>query len=388
MDIGATGCRCEAQGFSGVDTDYMNNDVVILAATRRDTGDYVELARSKTGRVFRKRILKMDSDFVHPTNPLKKVHVDQQFAASLKRNFDSGMCDTVQFPIVGDDNQHVEDPFRNLGEVIGLTYDANGVYADIDVRKNGDDVGTIILGASALMSLDYEDTQTGKRVGPTLLHVAGTNRPYITNLGAFEEIVAASGKSLADTSGDKPVVLIPANTTEDKMELSEALAFLKDEHGIDVEALQAAKAPDTTELITALSNVLKDAGVQPQKKDDDEVVLGDVASAVIELAEEKVALSGKVAVLEAQAETDSQAKAEREVDDLVAAGRVLPKQRDAMVKLSRSDRETFDALVPADSIVALSALGVDTFDAPEKSEKFKEDIERLSTLANSFGKKK
>lgn len=362
------------------------SEIVALASTRKDTGDFVHLARSKKGRVYRKQILKMDSDFVHPANPLKKVHVDKTFAETLVRNFKDGICDTVQVPIADDNNMHVEDPLRNCGEVIGLSYDDKGVYADIDARKHADEFGKTFLGASALMSLDYADTATGTKKGPTLLHVAVTNRPYITNLGEYEEIIAASTGGLkggADTSGEKPVVLIPADhEPEEKMELSEALTFLKDEHGIDVEALQAKAAqPDNGELLTALSNVIKDA-TGTKEPENKEMTVKDVAAAVIELAEDRVALSAQVETLTAANESAAQREAEAEVDSLIKQGRVLPKQRDVMVTLSRTNREAFDALVPEDSIVSLSASGVDTFDAPEQTEKFKQDIERLAAIAN------
>lgn len=356
----------------------MDHDYVMLPGGGDPTG-FVELARSKKGRLFKKEILKMNDSFTHPTAPGKMIHVDRQFAETMCSNFKSGVCDIVQVPLVNDLNQHVEDPTRNIGEVVELTYDDKGIYAILDARKHADDLGSTLLGASALMHLNYADTKTGQKKGPTLLHVAVTNRPYITNLHEFEEIVAASAGGFglsADTSGEKPVVLIPANETEEKMDLDQMLAVLKDEHGIDVMGLQQAAQTGNAELITALSNVLA-----PEKPSDN-LSIKDVADAVIELAEERVALSGQVAALEAANEAMAIKEAEAEVDALIKQGRVLPKQREAMIALSREDREKFDALVPEDSIVALSAQGVDTHDAPEQSDQMKANIERLASLAN------
>lgn len=53
-----------------------------------------------------------------------------------------------------------------------------------------------------------------------------------------------------------------------------------------------------------------------------------------------------------------------------------------MIALSQSDRGSFDSLVPDTALVSLSAVGVDTFDTPEKSEEMKSNIERLASLAN------
>lgn len=341
-----------------------------------DTEGFVELARSQKGRLFKKMILHMDDSFTHPSAPGKMIHIDRAFAETLRQNFKNGLCDIVQVPIVNDTNTHVEDPTRNIGEVVDLSYDDKGVYAVIDARKHAEDLGSTLLGASALMHMNYSDTKTGEKKGPALLHVAVTNRPYITNLEDFEEIVAAS----ADTSGEAPVVLIPATETEENMDLDQMLAALKDEHGIDVLALQSQAESGNKELLTALSSVLK-----PEEEEFVELSVKDVADAVIELAEERVALSGQIAALEAANDTMAAQKAEDEVDALIQAGRILPKQRDVMISLSREDRAKFDALVPEDSIVSLSADGLDTFDAPQASEEMEKNIERLANLAN--GKK-
>lgn len=360
--------------------------LVALAAPSGADEGFVELARTQQGRLFRKQILKMGEDFVHPSNPNKKIKVDSQLAESLVRNFQSGVCDIVQVPIANDLNQHVEDPLRNMGEVVNLSYDNKGVYAMIDARKHADDLGSTLLGASALMHMNYGDTATGHGKGPTLLHVAVTNRPYLTNLEGFEEVIAASTGGIggvADTTQEQPVVMVPANSTEEIMELDAMLEALKNDHNIDVAALQeqAAAAPQENELLAALSNVLK-----PQATKTEALTLKDVADAVVELAEEKVALSAQVTTLTQVNEAAMQREAEAEVDRLVTEGRILPKSRDAMVKLSREDRATFDAIVPDDSIVALSSQGVDTFDSPDEAKAYTENIDRLAALANGMKK--
>lgn len=349
------------------------NYVAIQAA--QDSEGFVPLARSQKGRLFKKQILPMNGSFTHPANPTKKIHVDKSFAETLRQNFKAGLCDIVQVPLVNDANQHVEDPTRNVGEVVDVTYDDKGVYAVLDARKHAEDIGNTLLGASALMHMNYADTRTGEKKGPTLLHVAITNRPYITNLTDFEEIVAAS----ADTSGETPVVMVPAIETEEKMDLDQMLSALKEEHGIDVLALQDRANAGSQELVTALSNVVTDATGKPA---GDALTIKDVADAVIELAEERVALSGQVAELVAANEEYALKQAETEVDGLIAQGRILPKQRDTMIALSRTDRETFDALLPDDAIVALSETGVSTHDEPTMGEAMKSNIDRLAEIAN------
>jgi hypothetical protein len=285
------------------------------------------------------------------------------------------MCDIVQVPIVNDKNQHVEDPTRNIGQVVDLSFDDQGVFAVIEARKHAEDLGSTLLGASALMHLDYKDTRTGRNVGPTLLHVAVTNRPYLTNLGGFEEFIAAS----ADTDSEPAVLLLEASgsTLEAPVLMDQAIAVLK-ENGIDVPALQAQAELQDGELLTALSNVLA-------PESESVISLTDVAQAVVEMAEEKIELSAQVADLSSSL-LDLQIKdATNEVDKLVREGRVLPKQRDAMVALSITDPETFKQLVPDDSIVAFSEQGLSTFEEAT-SDKLAGNIERLTALANSMNK--
>ena len=122
----------------------------------------------------------------------------------LMTNFTDGVADIVQVPKVDGQNKHTEDPDRNIGEVVDLKRrEDGGLDAIIDVRTaDTEKIGKTLLGASAMMHMDYTDTRTGSRMGPTLLHTAITNRPYITGLDDFQEYVAAS----ADTSDDTEVV--------------------------------------------------------------------------------------------------------------------------------------------------------------------------------------
>jgi hypothetical protein len=341
-----------------------------VITTGEGTETYVELASrpgvKQKGRLFRKQILHFGS-FKNPNDPSKDVVIDEEFAKKLEANFSAGMCDIVQAPIVNDSNKHVEDPLRNIGEIVDVDHDANGIYAYLDARKNADDLGNTLIGASAMMSMDYTDTRTGKRVGPTLLHMAVTNRPYITNLAGFEEVIAAS----ADTSEEQTVLLGAADNEEIDMPktLEELFAALKTEHNIDVEDLQ--KRAGEKDEIAALSNVLGG---------DETLSLSDIAEAVVELSNENKVLVETVNELKADKDAMRLSAATVEIDGYVAAGRILPKQRDAMLELSMSNRETFEALLPEESLIDLSESGTQVHEETHGDESQKE-IDRLLALA-------
>lgn len=405
------------------------------------SGDaYVELSDSKKGKVFRKQILRMNQSFVHPADHSKRIKIDSAFAQKLVDNFKAGVCDIVQFPLVNDKNQHVENPDANLGQVVDLSYDDTGVYADIDVRKNPEAIGTTVLGASAMMSLDYTDTITGARKGPTLLHVAATNRPYLTNLAPYEAVALSN-------YDEEYVMLSPDNTdsdsseteSENPMSLEELLAKLKEDFDIDVAALQAAakvdeesadetpesktdeaKAEESTEeapvepkaeesadeasvepkveeepaalsavspedahnLFAALSAVLTsaDPGLVALSKSEDDITIEDIASGIVELSNGYKAMAADVEAMKHE-------KAVGEVEKAVEAGRITPAQKDAMLELRLSNEELFNKIVPSEPLVSLSAqTGVTSHEpvnAGQTVQDEKEDlIKKMTELAN------
>lgn len=371
VTVGSRHSRADVLGMTDITTAY-------VPAPRTE---FMELARSPAGKLYRKQILKFGS-FAHPNSKNESLVIDREVGEKLVRNFQNGVCDIVQIPVVDEANKHVEDPFRNIGEVVDLSLENDGVYATMDVRKNADDIGKTLLGVSAMMHMDYVDTRTGEHVGPTLLHTAITNRPYITNLRSFEPLIAAS----ADAFGEgRPVFLTEEN---EMMTKEQMIAALRDEHGIDVEALVASAEPASDELVSALSEVLRDAGVVTMSREegeDEQVTITDVAEAVIELSQEKMALAEQVAVLTAEREEAIAEAREQEIDDLVRQGRILPKQRDVMLELSVADRDRFEALLPDSPIVSLSEEGVTVHDDGAIDEgKFDEDVERLVQLANDM----
>lgn len=341
---------------------------------------FVELAATSKGKLFRKQILRMNESFLHPANPSKKIHVDEKFAKTLVDNFNSGIGGIVQFPFVDAKNRHVESPEANRGEVVGLSYDDKGVYATIDVRRDADSVGSTVLGASAMMNLNYQDRKNGDFHGPTLLHVAATNRPYLNDLGPYEQI------ALSDVSGDELVMLsrVDEESVSD-MSLEEMLAALKRDHGIDVADLQRRAATADAalsggvaddELVAALSSVLRaaDADLVALSDSDEDASIEDVAAGVIELSRNYADTRSRLDEMERTA-------AEAEVDALVSSGRILPAQRDAFLEVRLSDSDLFESLVPSEAVVSLSEYGVTSHQQPSgDGTGFSNEVDRYSKM--------
>lgn len=318
------------------------NDLVIVPS---DGEGYVELSRTKSGRLFRKHILNK-GELHHPAFPGTKIKVDDKFVAQLTKNFQEGVCDIVQVPVANDKNEHTEDPTRNIGEVIGIEEKDNKVFALIDARDqaSADRLGKTMLGASAMMHLNYTNTKTGKKVGPTLLHVCVTNRPYVTGLDEYEEIVAAT----ADSSDEAVLLTGPTLKEKEMLTLQEMFDALLDEHDIDVPALQkkAQEGAEAAKLSNTLAEALTASGLV-QLSAGEKIDNAKIVDAVSEMATGYVSMSNRLEEVEKVA-------VEAKVDALVAEGRVLPAQRDAMVELSQKQPDLFEKLVPAEAVVKLS----------------------------------
>lgn len=360
-----------------------------------DGDGYTELARTRSGRLFRKHLLNK-GPLRHPANG-QVIDINDDFITTLRKNFNDGVCDIVQVPLANAKNEHSEDPERNIGEVVDIEVKDNKVFAVLDIRDPGhaDKLGKTYLGASAMLSLDYTNTKTGEKVGPTLLHSCVTNRPYVTGLESYEEIVAATTDRseeaavlLSDNTLviEKPEQKSPEETempeqaeteTVAKPSLEELLTALKSDHNIDVSALQA-QAGATTEqaqLSQTIVDALTQAGVVKLSNTDSGGVATDtVISAVQELATDNVSLTNRINTLEKR-------EAEHLVDKLVAEGRLMPAQRDVFVEMKLTAPAMFDKAVPAQPVVKLTAeLGNN---APkDEGQKYDIDAEiaRLSAL--------
>lgn len=359
------------------------SDLVIIPS--RDDTAYgemteatVELSRRSSGTLFRKHIL-TKGDLIHPTTGAR-IKIDDGFISRLKNNFDNKVCPIVQVPLANDSNAHVEDPDRNVGEVVDIEVSGEKVYAVIDARRNVDRFkDRTYIGASAMLSLDYTDTSTGKKAGPTLCHVAVTNRPYITNLDEYEEIIKAS----ADNS-DEAVLLTELATEESvdnegsveepkeeehkTMTKEELIAALKDEHGIDVAALQAATSQpaenDNAELSNKLVETLTDLGVVKLSNEQTSANVEQVVSAVVEIAKENVELSSRVEKLEL---SNAESTATFEVKNRVRDGFIEPSKEKTMIALYLTNKSLYDDLLPAEPVVNLSGKETGTSVEPDET---------------------
>jgi hypothetical protein len=369
----------------------MEHELAIVSGPKDDS--FVELSAAAapakaTGRVFRKQILKF-GDLRYKNG--QKYKIDDAFADKLIENF-SKSGEIVHVPKAGARNEHNDDPDRNIGEVIGVSKNDKGVYVDIDARTDdADKLGKTLLGVSALMNLAHENRETGENMGPTLLHACVTNRPYVTNLDPFEEVIKLS----ADTPEDGEVIFLTDDeiSEEKTMTREEAIAFLKTD-GLDVVAL-SAEVEDLRPLRAEVDTLrpkadayvtLSSAVASTFQADEGVLALSATDATVEEFVASVTNAHDKIVSLSAEVETAHQEaadnEAEREVDKLVLTGYILPAKKDSMLKLRKLDKEIFLEQVPEKPVVALSVeLGEEPLEEPGKT--YADEIERLSSMQTS-----
>lgn len=351
-------------------------DVFAVAPQPRNCEGFVELSRTKQGRLFRKHILNFGK--LHYNG--KDIDIDDEFYSLMLSNFQNGIGDIVQVPIAGDKNEHTEDPNRNIGEVVGLSAIDGKIYVDIDARDEeaAKKLGKTLLGASAGFYTNYLDTSTGKRVGPTLIHVAITNRPYVTRLDGFEEVLLSR---MADGRGE--AVFLTADKEENsQMTLDELFTALKVDHDIDVKELQR-KAEIADRAVTLSSKIrgdIADAGFVALSAQSDES-LADIEEAIEAYNEKIVELSAQV---EEVRETQARSVAEARVQELVDGAYITEDKKETYIKLAMTDVETFEAVIPTEPMVVLSQEnGSDEPPAGEEDPKEETDEEIVARIANS-----
>lgn len=334
----------------------------------------IALARVSQGRLFEKHILNK-GPLIHPDTG-ERINVDDDFIAGMLRNFENNVCDIVQVPLANDSNKHVENPGANKGEVIGLRERGGKVYAVIDAREDPEKFGKTYLGASAFMSTNYTDSRTGKKAGPTLLHVAVTNRPYVVDLEPYREIVAATA---TDDDNTSVVVLTQEETVPPT--LDELKAMLKTDHGIDVDSLQASATavPSQPDLTAALAAALAANPTLGLTAGSEETITSDdIVGAVVELSKQNVTLANGYQEMRKERATEV-------VDGLLGTGHILPKQREFAINLYLSRRDEFDEFVPEKPVIPVgeqTGLTVPQ-DAHEKAEQTKE-LDRIAAQYSEY----
>lgn len=348
--------------------------------------DYIELGASTTGKLFRKHLLTV-GPLRHP-NTKRSVDITENTLDTLVTNFQNRTVGIVHVPLADAQNRHNDDPSRNIGEIVGVEKRDGKLYGIVDVRdpEAQGKMGKTLLGASALIDMNYSDRATGEQVGPALLHMCVTNRPHLTDLEDYEEMVSLTADSVEDVEVLLPVDLeqeiVAIELEEPQMNKDEMVEALKADHDIDVVSLQAsaasaAEADERVSLSSVLGSMLVESNLIELSQTATEATDEQIVASIGKLADDLLGMTNKLA------ETEAAVK----VDALVEEGRILPAQRDSYISLSQQNPELFDQMVPENAIVTLSqevgtdASESDRINAADAQSSAIEEYANLSTDA-------
>lgn len=149
------------------------------------------------GTTYKKQVAKF-GEWVNPDYPWFSddpiMTLDEEWANQVIKNFnDNVLGSQVTVPI-----NHTDDANANAGVVKSLSIvKGKGLFADIEILddsvKEKLDKG-LIFDVSISFAWDYISQADGKHYGPTLIHVALVNTPYLIGMDSFEKVGAALSK--------------------------------------------------------------------------------------------------------------------------------------------------------------------------------------------------
>ena len=316
-------------------------------------------AMTSVGNFFRKQLLRFGR-WVSPADDNEYMEITPELAQTMVANFDAKVYGDIPVLMDPHDDSHYAGPEFTKGFVRKLTVQSDGLYGDIeflDPQAKELAAKGLIPGVSIELIHNYEDHEhDNKPVGAVLGHVAVCNAPYIKNMRGWEpipDILCNDNKNF----GVKHVKIPVLRFSEDKpVTLAELLKKLKDEHNIDVAALQTA-AGKATKAETDLAEYKK---THPENQTDIEkdpkfVALNETVQKLTKDANDAAA---KVLAMETQSKKE---KAAAKVQKLMDDGKIVPADKDHYIMLAETNEPLFENITKGLKVVVdLSERGTST----------------------------
>lgn len=319
------------------------------------------------GTLFKKQIVKYGT-WVNPSFPVEKMDLDEDFGQSLIDNFTSGLVGKIPVPL-----DHTDETDANTGEVMSLeSIPGDGLYALLDIRDPNvvDDINNgLIFDVSIGFDWDYEDTKTGDLFGPTLLHVALVNNPYLKGMKPFEEVAQDIQNNLFASPRQKSAIMLSEAKARELNSMEKATVknnqkyeveiTVKDEKGEEVkrtlkvgEEVEVPKDQSEAVLkqIESATDPAADEGDPKDPKegddddsdddDDDSDEDGDDDDGDEDLTPEQKQAKADKAELSALRKKNAKLELSAAYDKLLKAGKITPAQKKEFMSLSKLSSTT------------------------------------------------
>lgn len=322
-------------------------------------------AQAKWNLLFPMGETKFRSDF-----PKGKATFDAAFLGTLVDNFKrmaarhKGDKFALQLNYLHPEHGEPVENHRAAGWIEDVKLEADGLYVLVrwtdEAREfiSKDEFRYL----SPEFSFDWQDSDTGKRQGPTLWGAALLNTPFLKELPR----VAASEQS------NQPEPSGPNKEAQMKKAICAALGMPEDSTDEAVVEKCAAMA----------KQCMAAAGHQCKAPEADVAKLTEVQGAVTKLATENAELTKRLSEFEAAKKTQD---VKAFFDELIRHGKCTPSIREGMEKLALSNGlEAVKFLEAAAPMVKLGEVGIAGEPTPESPEAA---TKKLSAMADELQKK-
>lgn len=164
------------------------------------------------GTRFYKQIVKF-GNWVNPLNPSQKMNLNKSWGQKIVQNFKDKRAGRVAVPLT-----HTDEPQANSGELVDVDMKDDGLWGTFDIRqpKTAQAIkDDLIWDNSISFDNHYIDKRTGEDVGPTLLHVALVNNPYVKGMSPFKALADGMNATMLSESKEKEMSKVTQKNERD-----------------------------------------------------------------------------------------------------------------------------------------------------------------------------
>lgn len=274
-------------------------------------GKFVELSKGK--RLFKKQLIRF-GDYVDPNGYDEGLILDYKLAQTLVENFNKGLI-RVALPGI-----HTNDSTMNNGELVELMIEGDGLYGVLDIRREEvaqDIESDLIFDVSVSFNWNFQDTETGEYIGPTLTHVALVNDPYISGMNPFEMVSAALSRNKLESvmlsrSENKEKSMTSIKNTQ---EFEVTVTYKDGDKELSATLEPGGELEIADEQVEAVQKQIDEATAPEESKDDTDGDEGDAENAEEESQEEGEETANDASEEEEETEEESTEETEEEVED-------------------------------------------------------------------------
>lgn len=331
-------------------------------------------AATFSGSVYRKQLAKY-GEWVNPQYPFLSsdpiMTLDEQWGETIVENFNNNVLGApVPVPL-----NHTSDVKENTGRVLSLeSIPGDGLYGNL--RIDDEDTALkldkgIIFDCSISFDWNYVRTNDNKNYGPTLLHVALVNNPYLIEMNSFEKLDMAlsqleeSFEPIGLSYAGRDVILL----SRDKMK--------------ELSVMGTATEETETEEVTG---EVTEPETEQSEETEEETSEEETTEETAEVVDPQTELS-RLRLENAELQLS------REYDQLLAEGKVIPAQKDkilSLAKLSQGVELSTDAGKKTDVtslVLDILRSGTQQFSTEESGSSKEEEAGTVATDQTDEGKK-